>query len=90
MKQDTHPQYFTDAKAICACGTIYETGSTRQELHIELCKSCHPFYTGKQNLVDTEGRVEKFAARAAKASVTAETRKGKKVKATTRVRKEKA
>lgn len=89
MKQDTHPTYYSTAKAICACGAIYETGSTREELHVELCKACHPFYTGKQKLVDTEGRVEKFAARAAKMAETAESRKGKKIKATTRVRKEK-
>ncbi len=89
MKQDIHPTYYTTAKAICACGAIYETGSTREVLNVELCKACHPFYTGKQKLVDTEGRVEKFAARAAKKAETAEARKGKKIKATTRVRKEK-
>ncbi len=63
MKSDIHPEYHKDAKIICACGNTIEVGSTRPEIHVELCSSCHPFYTGKKVLVDTEGRVEKFQAK---------------------------
>ncbi len=66
MKKDTHPKYFPEAKVICACGNTFTVGSTVEELHVELCSSCHPFYTGKQKLVDTARRVEKFKERAAK------------------------
>ena len=59
MKEGIHPSYQA-AKIICACGSIIETRSTRPEIHVELCSSCHPFYTGKQKLVDTAGRVERF------------------------------
>lgn len=61
MKPDTHPNY--DAvKVVCSCGNEFETRSTisRPELHIEVCSQCHPFYTGKQKLLDTAGRVDKF------------------------------
>ncbi len=60
MKAAIHPTYFTDAKLICACGNVVTAGSTMQEIHIELCSKCHPFYTGKQKLLDTARRVEKF------------------------------
>ena len=60
MKKDIHPKYYTDAKVICACGNIIETGSTLKEIKVELCSKCHPFYTGKQKLVDSARRVEKF------------------------------
>ncbi len=63
MKKDIHPEYFTDAKIICACGTTLTTGSTKKEIKVDLCSSCHPFYTGKQKLVDTARRVEKFKAK---------------------------
>ena len=63
MKKDIHPTYYPDAKVICACGNTFTVGSTKPELHIEICSNCHPFYTGKQKLVDTAGRVEKFRAR---------------------------
>ncbi len=59
MKEKIHPKY--EASAItCTCGNVIETRSTRKELKIEICSSCHPFYTGQQKIVDTEGRVEKF------------------------------
>lgn len=64
MKKDIHPQYHTDAKVTCVCGNTFTTGSTEKELHVEICSNCHPFYTGKQKLVDTAGRVEKFQKRA--------------------------
>ena len=63
MKTDIHPTYYTAAKVICACGNTFTTGSTREEIHVEICSNCHPFYTGKQKLVDTAGRVEKFQKR---------------------------
>jgi large subunit ribosomal protein L31 len=66
MKKETHPTYFPDAKVICACGNEFSVGSTVKEIHIELCSNCHPFYTGKQKLVDTARRVEKFQERTQK------------------------
>lgn len=66
MKKDIHPSYYTDATITCACGNSWQTGSTAKEIHVELCSSCHPFFTGKKRLVDVMGRVEKFKQRAAK------------------------
>jgi len=83
MKKDTHPTYHDDAKIICACGNIMTIGSTQKEIRVELCSKCHPFYTGKQKLVDTARRVEKFTERTAKQTATTE-RGGKKVKAAKR------
>ena len=60
MKADIHPTYYSDAKVTCVCGNTFTTGSTMKEISIDICSECHPFYTGKQKLVDTEGRVEKF------------------------------
>jgi len=59
MKKGIHPNY---GKAIvrCACGETFETGSTKPEIHVEICSKCHPFFTGKQKLVDTGGRVDRF------------------------------
>lgn len=65
MKAEIHPTYHKDAKVTCACGNAFTVGSTMQELHVELCSKCHPFYTGKQKLVDTARRVEKFAEKVA-------------------------
>ena len=63
MKADTHPNYST-VKVVCTCGNSFETRSTdSQEMHIEVCSECHPFYTGQQKVVDTAGRVGKFQAR---------------------------
>jgi large subunit ribosomal protein L31 len=59
MKKDIHPEYFK-AKASCACGHEFETGSTVENIKVEICSVCHPFYTGKQKLVDSAGRVERF------------------------------
>ena len=60
MKTETHPKYYSEAQVICVCGSTFTTGSTLKEIKIDICSACHPFYTGKQKLVDTEGRVEKF------------------------------
>ena len=62
MKEGIHPEYH-DVEVRCACGATFETRSTKEELRLEICNSCHPFYTGKQKLVDTAGMVEKFERR---------------------------
>ena len=67
MKSDIHPTYYPKAKVKCACGAKFEVGSTKPELNTDICSKCHPFYTGKEKLIDTAGRVEKFKARKAKA-----------------------
>ncbi|MBU2549059.1 MAG: 50S ribosomal protein L31 [Proteobacteria bacterium] len=59
MKQDIHPKYFTTT-ASCACGNEFETGSTTENIKVEICSACHPFFTGKQKLIDSAGRVERF------------------------------
>jgi large subunit ribosomal protein L31 len=60
MKKDIHPTYYPDAKVICACGNTWTTGSTRKEIRTDLCFKCHPFFTGEQRIVDTEGQVDRF------------------------------
>lgn len=60
MKKDLHPTYFPEAKVTCACGNSFTTGSTKEELRVEICSECHPFYTGKQKFVERGGRVERF------------------------------
>ena len=59
MKEGIHPAY-KDVEARCACGNTFKTRSTKPELHLEICSACHPFFTGRQKLIDTEGRVERF------------------------------
>ena len=63
MKPDIHPQYFSDARVTCVCGNTFTTGSSKKELSVDICSECHPFYTGKQKLIDTEGRIERFKKR---------------------------
>ncbi|HCC22404.1 50S ribosomal protein L31 [Candidatus Uhrbacteria bacterium RIFOXYC2_FULL_47_19] len=79
MKKGIHPTYYPDAKVTCACGNTFTVGATIKEINVELCSNCHPFYTGKQKLVDTARRVEKFEERSAKKSTTAVDSKKKKV-----------
>lgn len=67
MKSEIHPAYHPKAVAKCACGQKFEVGSTVPEIQVEICSACHPFYTGKENLLDTAGRVEKFKKRKAAA-----------------------
>lgn len=74
MKKEGHPEYHPKAKVTCACGNVMTIGATKPTLEIEICSACHPFYTGKEKLVDTAGRVEKFRRRQEKASAI----KGKK------------
>jgi len=89
VKEGIHPTYL-DVEVRCACGSVFKTRSTKPDLHLEICSACHPFFTGRQKLIDTEGRVERFnkkygtqtaeqrktAAKAAKAGKTATAKKG--------------
>ncbi len=79
MKSDIHPKYYEECLVTCVCGNTFKTGSTEPEIKVELCSACHPFYTGKQKLVDSARRVEKFAAKV-QAKTDAPTVAGKKVK----------
>lgn len=63
MKAEIHPKYYDEAVAICSCGATYTTGSTKPELRVEICNQCHPFFTGEQRIIDTEGRVERLKRR---------------------------
>jgi large subunit ribosomal protein L31 len=80
MKKDTHPQYNQEIKVQCACGNTFTTGSTVGEIKVELCSNCHPFYTGKQKLVDPARRIEKFRAKKETQKELAKSRVGKKAK----------
>lgn len=72
VKEGIHPKYH-EVEARCACGATWKTRSTKPELHLEICNNCHPFFTGRQKLIDTEGRVERFTKRFG--AQTSETRK---------------
>jgi large subunit ribosomal protein L31 len=63
MKKDIHPKYYPNATVICACGNSWQTGSTIEVIHTDVCSKCHPFYTGEQRIVDTEGQVDRFYKR---------------------------
>ena len=90
MKPGIHPKY-AEVEVRCACGNTFKTKSSKNELHLEICNNCHPFFTGRQKLIDTEGRVERFtkrfgaqtaegrktAAKAAKDAKSAKSTKGK-------------
>jgi large subunit ribosomal protein L31 len=65
MKEGIHPEY-KEAKVVCACGESFTARSTMSSIHVDICSKCHPFFTGKQKLVDAEGRVEKFRKKYAK------------------------
>jgi len=69
MKEAIHPDY-KPAKIMCNCGAVIETRSTRGDFHVEICSNCHPFFTGKQKLMDTAGRIEKFKTRYASTPAT--------------------
>lgn len=70
MKSGIHPTYFPEAKIVCACGATYTTGSVNERIDIELCAACHPFFTGKQKIIDSARRVEKFTGRTEKKAAT--------------------
>jgi len=80
MKKDIHPKYHKKAKITCACGNEVQVGSTQEDIQVELCSNCHPFYTGKQKLVDTARRVDKFQKRLEEHKKVSKTRSTKKVK----------
>ena len=80
MKPNIHPQFHINATVTCACGNTFTTGSTEKELRTEICSSCHPYFTGKQKLIDTTGTVDKFKKRAAAAATLKATVKPKKVR----------
>ena len=63
MKTGIHPTYYPEATVTCSCGRSYPTGATKPELRVEICNLCHPFFTGEQRIVDTEGRVERLKRR---------------------------
>ncbi len=86
MKKEIHPQYYPEAKIICACGNIVTVGSTVKEMKVEVCSTCHPLYTGKKKLLDATGRVERFKKIAEKAAEKKKLKKKKK----SRVKKNKA
>lgn len=68
MKPDIHPPYHEKAKVACSCGASFTVGSTRPDISVEICSRCHPFFTGKEKLMDIAGRVERFKTRQAKAA----------------------
>ncbi len=76
MKEKIHPQY-KEATIVCACGETIATRSTKQNIHVEICSRCHPFFTGKQKLIDSAGRVDKFRKRYEKRSDASEKGKSK-------------
>ena len=63
MKKNIHPEYFENATVKCACGNTFSVGATKEFIEVEICSSCHPFYSGKEKIMDTMGRVEKFRKR---------------------------
>ena len=84
MKPDIHPKFY-EVDVRCACGATWKTRSTKPELHLEICSACHPFFTGRQKLIDTEGRVERFTKK-----FGAQTVEGRKVAAATKAKKTKS
>lgn len=80
MKKDIHPKYHSKISAKCACGATFDVGSVKENIEVEVCSACHPFYTGKEKLVDTTGRVDRFKKMVAKQQETSKDRKGKQAK----------
>lgn len=80
MRSKIHPPYYSDAQIVCSCGNAFTTGSTKKLIKIELCSHCHPFYTGKQKFVDSEGRIKKFQRRQKQAETVKLAVKQKKAK----------
>jgi len=89
MREGIHPKY-NAAKVICACGNVIETRSTRGDFHIEICSNCHPFFTGKQKILDTAGRIERFKTRYAAAPAKLEAKPVPAAKTTTATKAEPA
>ena len=80
MRENIHPAYPT-AKVHCACGATWETRSTHGDLHLDICSNCHPFFTGKQKLIDTQGRIDRFKKKYANAPATPSRKKASKAAA---------
>lgn len=82
MKANIHPQYFENAKVVCACGNTFTTGSTIESIRVELCNECHPFYTGKQRYVDTASLIQKYEKKreTAKAYINKKVKKEEKIR----------
>lgn len=80
MNEKIHPKYYHDCKVTCGCGATYTMGSVRPELKVDICSSCHPFFTGKLKYIDTAGRIEKFKSKFSKVGY-ASLKKGKGAKA---------
>ncbi len=72
MKAKIHPKYYPAARVICACGNTFTVGSTSEELKVDICAACHPFYTGEQRIVDTAGQVDRFMKRLERTADTVE------------------
>ena len=87
MKPSIHPDYYANAVIACACGAEYKTGSSQERIEIELCAACHPFFTGKQKIVDSARRVEKFSDRGTKKATAVKTSKDKAVEKAARAQK---
>lgn len=77
MKKEIHPQYYPKSKTKCICGHVFTVGSTQPEINVEICSNCHPFYTGKDKIIDTAGRVERFKKRLQKTAVKKPVKKKK-------------
>ena len=75
MKKDIHPKYNNKSKVTCACGATFPVGSTMDEINVEICSQCHPFYTGNEKVLDTAGRVDRFKKRAAASGKAAKAKK---------------
>ena len=82
MKKDIHPKYFEKAEIKCSCGATLITGSTLENMNVEICSQCHPFYTGKKKMIDTTGRVDRFKKLSEKAAAKKEVAKTAKKKET--------
>ncbi len=86
MKSGIHPKYFPAAKIVCACGVTYTIGSAKEHIDIDLCAACHPFFTGKQKIIDSARRVEKFSTRKDLKATAVMTSKEKAVKSAARAK----
>ena len=75
MKEGIHPSYYADAAVTCVCGNTFTTGSTNPEVRVDICSACHPYFTGKQKMMDTEGRIDRFKKRYSKPEPKAATTK---------------
>jgi len=87
MKKDIHPKYFPKTKITCGCGHTFSFGDTKEDLKVDICSHCHPFYTGSQQLIDTAGRVERFKARQSKIQPKREIKTKKKAEGKSMIKK---